>query len=200
MLTLSLSQTALPLPGLENLHRWEQGWEPLLYIVTIVLGMGSHLRVKMATAGFPAWSAHWQENRSEDSGMARSTLPSGLFSRWPNTSHGRSRPSRMRNAAFFTNGPVALCLEYQPTGPLEKILGAPQNPLHAAICSKRLLMADRCTYCMGLVRSDSGAPELVALLLTCTWIAQGGRKKNSSVYVAILPGREKGSERARLDY
>jgi hypothetical protein len=72
----------------------------------------------------------------------------------------------MRNAAFFTNGPVALCLEYQPAGLPEEILGAPQNPPPASMRSIRLLMVDRCTYCMGQVRSDSEVPELMALLLT----------------------------------
>ena len=46
----------------------------------------------------------------------------------------------MRNAAFFTNGPVALCLQYESAGPLEEILGALLNSLHAAIRSKHLLM------------------------------------------------------------
>jgi hypothetical protein len=51
----------------------------------------------------------------------------------------------MLNDAFFTNGPVALYLEYQPAGPLEEILGAPQNPPVAAMRSESLLtgMVDR---------------------------------------------------------
>lgn len=71
----------------------------------------------------------------------------------------------MQNAAFFTNEPVSKCLECQPAGPLEEIIGAPQNPPCAAIRSKCLLMIDGYAYCMGQVRSDSEAPKSVALLL-----------------------------------
>ena len=74
----------------------------------------------------------------------------------------------MWNAAFFTNGPVTLRLKYQPHTPTEEILGAPeysQNLPRAAIRSKHL-MVDKCAYCMGQRRSESGAPESVTLLLT----------------------------------
>jgi len=86
-------------------------------------------------------------------------------------SYERSRPSRMRNADFFTNGPVSLHLEYQPAGPLEEILGAPQIKIHrmlpyGPIRSNASSWLIYCAYCMGQVRSDSGAPELAALLLT----------------------------------
>ena len=89
----------------------------------------------------------------------------------------------MLNAAFFMNGPVVLCLKYQPAGPLEEILSAPQNPPRAAIRSECLFtgLVDWYAYCMGHFRSDTGAPESVAMLLTRTWIAEGGRR-NSSVY------------------
>jgi hypothetical protein len=85
------------------------------------LGMGSRLRVKMATE-----SASRRALRSGRHGTGR-RIREWLGRRYrPGYSqggrtrgHGRSRPTgtRMRKAAFFANWPVVLCLEYQPAGP-----------------------------------------------------------------------------------
>jgi hypothetical protein len=87
----------------------------------------------------------------------------------------------MRDVAFFewARGPVPM-IEYQHAGPLEEILGAPQNPPRAAIRSKHLLMVDRYAYCMGQVFSDSGAPESVALMFDMNVDCAGRKEKIES--------------------
>jgi hypothetical protein len=63
-------------------------------------------------------------------------------------------------------GPTPRISTINVLGSLEEILSAPQNPPSAAIRSKRLFTADKYDHCVGQVRSDSGAPESVVLLLT----------------------------------
>ena len=122
--------------------------------------MGSHLRVKIATETEPAFQRGALRPGRRRHQIGRRYHPGG-FSYSQVVEHevlGASRPSRMQNAAFFTNEPVSTCLECQPAGRLE-IIGAPQNPPYVAIRSKCLLMIDGYAYFMGQVRSDSGAPK-----------------------------------------
>jgi hypothetical protein len=119
--------------------------------------------------------------------MTRSTPPSGRRTR----GHGRSCPIRMRNAVFFTIGSVALCLEYQPAGPLEEILGAPEDTSHGTIRSKCPFTADPVCAAnrIGQVHSEDTRIGGIAVDMNIDSTVEG--KKNSIVHVAILREEEK---------
>jgi len=117
MLTLSLPQRALPLSGPENLHRWEL----ILCIVVVVVVVAIVLLLGWARIQGSKWaqsqlpgeerSGREGEGMGQVGGFGNGQVDATIqgYSQGGRTRrHARSRPTRMRNDAFFTNGPVAL--------------------------------------------------------------------------------------------